>query len=81
MTLKEQILSELQTQDEIAQAKIKELDENIRAETFAMSTVTGGAFAGTARNACQSRIQAATSKKNMIVQQNSWIREMLSKYR
>ena len=81
MTLKEQLLSELRKQNEVAQAEIKKLEETIRAESFAMSTVTGGAFAGSARSACQNRIQAASSQKERIKRDNAWISEMLSKYK
>lgn len=44
MTLKEQLLSELRQQNEIAQKEIKKLEADISAEAFAMSTVTGGAL-------------------------------------
>ena len=81
MTLKEQILEELREQDAIAQAAIKECDDQIRAESFAMSTVSGGALAGTARSACQARIDAAVSRQNRIKSGNAWVSEMLSKYR
>lgn len=81
MTLREQLLSELREQNEIAQGKIKDLEESIRAESFAMSTVTGGALSGVARSAGQSRIQAAASEQGRIEAKNAWIREMLSKYK
>lgn len=81
MTLKEQLLSELRQQNEIAQEEIKKLEADISAEAFAMSTVTGGALAGAARSACQNRMQAASAKKERVKQQNAWIGEMLSKYR
>lgn len=81
MTLKEQLLSELRQQNEIAQEEIKKLEADISAEAFAMSTVTGGALAGAARSACQNRMQAASVKKERVKQQNAWISEMLTKYR
>lgn len=81
MTLKEQLLSELRQQNEIAQKEIKELEADISAEAFAMSTVTGGALAGAARRACQNRMQAASAKKERVKQQNAWVSEMLTKYR
>ena len=81
MTLKEQLLSELRQQTEIAQKEIKKLEADISAEAFAMSTVTGGALAGAARSACQNRMQAASAKKERVKQQNAWISEMLTKYR
>ena len=80
MTLKEQLLAELRQQNDAAQSEIKKLESDISAEAFAMSTVTGGAFAGAARSACQNRMQIARNKKTRIEQQNSWIREMLNKY-
>ena len=81
MTLREQILSELRMQNDAAQAEIKELQSDIDAEAFAMSTVTGGALAGAARSACQNRMQMAQSKMNLIKQDNAWISEMLKIYR
>ena len=81
MTLKEQLLSELRQQNEIAQKEIKKLEADISAEAFAMSTVTGGALAGAARRACQNRMQAASAKKERVIQQNAWVSEMLTKYR
>ncbi len=81
MTLKEQLLSELRQQNEIAQEEIKKLEADISAEAFAMSTVTGGALACAARSACQNRMQAASAKKERVKQQNAWISEMLTKYR
>ena len=81
MTLKEQLLSELRQQNEIAQEEIKKLEADISAEAFAMSTVTGGALAGAARSACQNRMQAASAKKERVKQQIAWISEMLTKYR
>ena len=81
MTLKEQLLSELRQQNEIAQEEIKKLEADISAEAFAMSPVTGGALAGAARSACQNRMQAASAKKERVKQQNAWISEMLTKYR
>ncbi|MCI6958092.1 MAG: hypothetical protein SPI15_08655 [Candidatus Faecousia sp.] len=81
MTLREQLLSELQKQNEIAQAAIKEQEEIISAEAFARSTITGGPFSSTARSACDSRMQAASTQKNRLQQENAWISEMLSKYR
>ena len=81
MTLKEQLLSELRQQNEIAQKEIKKLEADISAEAFAMSTVTGGALAGAARSACQNRMQAASAKKERVKQQNAWVSEMLTKYR
>ena len=80
MTLKEQLLSELREQNEVAQAEIKKLEADISAEAFAMSTVTGGALAGAARSACQNRMQAASAQKERVKQRNAWISEMLSKY-
>lgn len=80
MTLKEQLISELRQQNEVAQAEINKLNETISAEAFAMSTITGGPLSGTARNACQSRMQAASAKKDRLERENSWISEMLSKY-
>ena len=81
MTLREQLLSELQKQNEIAQEAIKEQEEIISAEAFARSTITGGPFSSTARSACDSRMQAASTQKNRLQQENAWISEMLSKYR
>lgn len=81
MTLREQLISELSQQNEVAQEEIKKLEADISAEAFAMSTVTGGAFASAARSACQNRMQAASTKKERVKQQNAWISEMLSKYR
>ena len=80
MTLREQLLSELRQQNDIAQEEIKKLEEDISAEAFLMSTVNGGALAGAAKNACQNRMQAASAKKERVKQQNAWIREMLSIY-
>lgn len=81
MTLREQLLSELRQQNDVAQEEIKKLEADISAEAFAMSTVTGGALAGAARSACQNRMQAASAKKERVKQQNTWISEMLSKYK
>lgn len=80
MTLREQLLSELRQQNDVAQKEIKKLGADVSAEAFAMSTVTGGALAGAARSACQNRMQAASTKKERVKQQNAWISEMLSKY-
>lgn len=80
MTLRDQLLSELRQQDDIAQAKIKKLEEDISGEAFLISTLQDGVFAGVARNACQKRMEAASAEKDRIKQQNSWISEMLSKY-
>ncbi len=81
MTLREQLLSELRQQDKAAQEEIQKLEEDIRAEAFLKTTITGGAFSGTARSACQNRMQAASAKKERVKQQNAWVSEMLSKYR
>ncbi|MBD9248957.1 MAG: hypothetical protein EGQ60_09065 [Clostridiales bacterium] len=81
MTLKEQLLSELCKQNEIAQAEIKELESYISSEEFAMSTVTGGALSGTAINACKNRIQTALAEKEKINRKNAWIADMLSIYK
>ncbi len=80
MTLKEQLLSELRMQNAVAQAEIEDLNATIRAETLAGNGITGGAFAGAARNAVQTRIQAAQNQKDRIKAQNAWIEDMLSKY-
>lgn len=81
MTLREQLLSELRRQNEADQKEIKKIEEDISAEAFAMSTITGGLFAGTAKSACQSRMQAASAKKERAKKQNAWVSEMLSKYK
>ena len=81
MTLREQLLSELRKQNEVAKAAIKEQEDIISAEAFAKSTITGGPLSSTARSACDSRIQAASAKQNRLQQKNAWISEMLSKYR
>ena len=81
MSLKQQILQELKEQNDITQAEIKKCEDDISAEAFAMSTINGGALAGAAISACQSRMQAATSKKDRLKRENAWISEMLSKYR
>ena len=81
MTLREQLLSELRQQDKAAQEEIQKLEEDIRAEAFLKTTITGGAFASTARSASQNRMQAASAKKERVKQQNAWVSEMLSKYR
>ena len=80
MTLREQVLSELRQQNEIAQKEIKELQESISTEIFAISTITGGPFANSARSACRNRMQIASAKKETVERQNAWISEMLSKY-
>ncbi len=80
MTLREQLLSELRQQNEIAQAKIKKLNDDISGEVFLLSTLQEGLLAGVARNTCQKRMQAASAEKDQIKQQNSWVSEMLSKY-
>ena len=80
MTLKEKILSELREQDKIAKSEIEDLEATIRAEAFAMSTITGGALSGTARSACQSRMDAASSAKARVKAENAWVSEMLEKY-
>ena len=74
-------MEELRIQDAEAQAEIKKCEEQINAEAFAMSTVSGGALAATARNACQTRMQAASARKSSIESGNAWVHEMLSKYR
>lgn len=81
MTLREQLLLELRTQNELVQKEIKELEEQISFEAFAITTLNSGALAGVARSACESRKNAAITKRDRIKQQNSWISEMLSKYR
>lgn len=80
MTLREQLISELRQQNEIAQQEIKDLEETISGEAMLMSAITGGAFAGAARSACQNRMQVASAKKDSVKQKNAWISEMLSKY-
>lgn len=80
MTLKEQILDELRRQRDIHNEEIKKLNDSISTERFAMSTINGGALAGTARSACQSRIDMAQSQKNVFEAKNVWINDMLSKY-
>ncbi len=81
MTLREQLLSELRQQNEAAQKEIKELNSTISGESFAMSTLNGGALASVASSACKNRMQAASEKKAQIELQNDWISEMLSKYK
>lgn len=80
MTLKEQLLSELRQQNEVAQEEIKKLEADISTEIFIMSTLTDGAFAGMARKACQNRKDIASFKKEQVQQDNAWVSEMLSKY-
>ena len=81
MSLKEQILKELEEQNDIIQAEIKKCEDTISAEAFSMSAVSGGALAGAARSACQSRMNAAEFKKARFEGKNAWINDMLSKYR
>lgn len=81
MTLKEQLLSELSQQNEIAQKEIKDLESTISGEMFAQSTLSGGLIAAMAESACDSRIQRAQTQKDEIKKQNAWISEMLSKYK
>lgn len=81
MTLREQILMELNEQNSIAQAEIKKCEDDISTQTFLMSTVNGGALAGAARSACEARKQAAADKKSRIATENVWVSEMLSKYK
>jgi len=80
MLLKQQILNELKEQNNIMQAEIQKCEEQIKVENFAMSTVTGGVLSGSARSACESRLQVANSKKRLLERENSWIKEMLEKY-
>ena len=81
MSLKKQLLAELETQDALAQQAIKELDDEIETNRLLESTVNGGAFAGAARTACQNRIHVAFAKKDKIIADNAWIKELLSKYK
>lgn len=80
MTLRQQLLQELRTQDEEAQTAIAKLKEEIEAEYFMRSTITGGAFSTSARNACDNRAQIATNRKNALIAKNKWVSEMLSQY-
>lgn len=80
MNLKQQLLHELRVQNEEAKAAIAKLEDEIEAEYFARSTITGGAFSTTARNACDNRAQIAANRKNALVAKNKWVSEMLAQY-
>ena len=80
MTLREQLLSELRRRNEIVQKKIKEIESQISSYTLFMSTITGGAFSGTAKRSCEYHKNELFEQKERVIQQNSWISEMLSKY-
>ena len=81
MTLREQILKELHEQDAIVSREIKKCDDQISAESFAMSAITGGPLATAARSACQARIDASRNLKNKLERENAWVSEMLAKYK
>ena len=63
MDLRTQILQELKEASDKEQEQMKKLSDDISAEMFAKSTVTGGAFANSARKACDNRADAARKKK------------------
>ena len=79
--IKKQILEELEAELAKDDAKMKELQETIRGEMFAKSTVRGGLFSNAARDACDKRAEAAKKQKDAIEKASAWKREMLSKYR
>ena len=81
MTLREQILKELRIQDSIMQKEIKDYESKMDAESFAMNSINGGPLAGTARSACQARLDKYRNEKNRLTNENQWVSEMLAKYK
>lgn len=80
-SLKNTLLKELREEIQKGDARIKQLDKEIDADTFAISTIDGGAFAKSAENSCRNRIAKANMEKNAILRSNAWRREMLAKYK
>ena len=81
ITLKEQILQELNEAVGKKNAILKELEEAVRSEMFLKSTVTGGLFADAARNACEARADAARRKISSVKAGMAWQEEMIKKYK
>ena len=80
-SLKEALIRELSEEIKKGDARIKQLDKEIDADTFAISTINGGAFAKSAENSCRNRIAKANMEKTAILKSNAWRREMLTKYK
>lgn len=78
--LREKIKEELEEYVEKRQQKIKELRDTISAEMICKASVQGGALATAARNACDSRADAARRQISALESEISWRQEMLSKY-
>ena len=79
-TMREQLINELRAQIALDEAAMKELDERISTEMYAISTIRGGAFAGAAENACRARADKARNQKARIEKNYTWRTDMLSKY-
>ena len=79
--LRNQIRKELQDVAAKKNADIKALEKDISDEMFLRSTVTGGAFSGLARSACDARANAARQKITALKASLTWQNEMLQKYK
>ena len=79
--LRNQIRKELQDVAAKKNADIKTLEKTVSDEMFLRSTVTGGAFSGSARRACDARANAAHQKITALKASLTWQNEMLQKYK
>ncbi len=80
MTLREQLLWELQQQNESAQEAIKKLISEQETDAF-IKSADRGALTGITGSIHENNIERAQYRKEAIQAQNAWVAEMLAQYK
>lgn len=76
MTLKQQILYELNERNNLVQAEIKKCEDEAK-----KILLTFHSFSGSEQQAISSRYTALNERKDLLIRENAWVSEMLSKYK
>lgn len=76
MTLKQQILYELNERNNLVQAEIKKCEDEVN-----KILLTFHSFSGSEQKAISSRYTALNERKDLLIKENAWVSEMLSKYK
>lgn len=79
MTLREQLLSELNQQNAVVQEAISKLQSEQDTDLWIQQTQSG-ILAGVVSNVSENRIYRAENMKTALQQQNAWVVDMLARY-
>ena len=78
--MRDKIRKELEEYVAKKKEQIKDYESKRSGTQMARATITGGLFAGTARNSCDAEINTYTRKINQLQKEIEWQEEMLKKY-